>query len=49
MVFNHKMVTSVVLFVSGYIGSESFLRKVNEIIRELKDVNPKLKYGKYIS
>ena len=31
--------------LTGYIGSPSFLLKVADVVRELKQVNPQLIYG----
>jgi hypothetical protein len=41
------MVNSVVMWLmcTGYIGSKSFLEKVGEVIKELKQINPRLTYG----
>ena len=36
------------LTVIGYIGCESFLRKVRDVILDLKKKNPNLIYGKNI-
>lgn len=33
------------LYLSGYIGSKSFLLKVGEIIQDVKDSNPGIMYG----
>jgi len=36
------------MFVSGYIGSSSFLLQVKQVIQDLKRVNPNLIYGLYV-
>lgn len=32
--------------LTGYVGSASFLRKIAEVVRMLKNKNPNLIYGK---
>jgi pyridoxine kinase len=33
--------------LTGYVGNDKFLREIKRIIKELRDSNPNLIYGKY--
>ena len=33
--------------LTGYVGNANFLREIKRIIKNLREANPKLSYGKY--
>lgn len=39
----HKVYTHL---LTGYVGNDNFLREIKRIIKQLRDTNPNIVYGK---
>lgn len=39
----------LICFVQGYVGSKSFLEEVLQVVHDLRQANPNLVFGMYLS